>query len=397
MAPTLDSIDNQLTQWRDRLDRVNQNLIDLYGLYTYQRLSGTSGIPPAPLSGTTLAQVVPALADLDELFQHVGLLTAVVHRADSLRQNLPRLLGIEARLQEIDQLLTGDSIQLPLINIPIAQRSLLSNTTTCQTITPEDLLQAMVNAFDRARTVVMAVEQAWSQLEPKLLSLDQEILGLRPHLTASELNHLEQTLQTLRHNIDSDPLAADRQFEQTLRPQLDTIRQKIFQEADLRHQLQRSLIQSKNLMIQIQDLGKQLQIITQERQEKVTASLPPAPTPEEITALQDWLNRLIDRQTAVTAVSVGIDRWLTQGHNLLTRLEQALQANHQALNTRRELRGRLDALQAKAVARGWVEDAALVELAAQAKRMLYSRPTPLDEAQACLQRYERQLNHQNNL
>jgi hypothetical protein len=397
MAPTLDSIDDQLTQWHDRLDRVNQNLIDLHSLYTYQRLSGTSGIPPAPLTGTTLAQVVPALADLDELFQHVDLLTDVVHRADGLRQNLPRLLGIEARLQEIDQLLSSDSIQMPIINIPLAQRSLLSNTTSCQTIAPEDLLQAMVNAFDRARTVVMAVEQAWSHLEPKLLALDQEILSLRPYLTAPELQHLEQTLQTLRHNIDSDPLAADRQFEQTLRPQLDAIRQKIAQEAGLRDRLQQSLAQSKSLMAKIQDTSKHLQLIAQERQEKVTTSLSPAPTLEEITALQDWLDRLIDRQAAVSAVSVGIDRWLTQGHHLLSRLEQALQANRQALDSRRELRGRLSALQAKAVARGWVEDAALVDLATQAKQMLYSRPTPLDEAQACLKRYERQLNQQNSL
>jgi predicted nucleic acid-binding Zn-ribbon protein len=397
MAPTLDSIDQQLTQWRDRLDCVNQNLIDLHGLYTYQRLSGTSGIPQAPLTGITLAQVVPALADLDELFQHVGLLADVINRATHLRQTMPRLLGIDAHLQEIDQLLSGESIQMPLINIPIANRSLLSNTTSCQTIAPEDLLQAMVNAFDRARTVVMAVEQAWSHLEPKLLALDQEILSLRPHLTKSELSHLEQTLQTLRHSIDSDPLAADRQFEQTLRPQLDAIRQKIAQEAGLRDRLQQSLVQSKSLMAKIQDTNKHLQSIAQERQEKVTTSLSPAPAPEEITALQDWLDRLIDRQAAVSAVSVGIDRWLTQGHHLLSRLEQALQDNRQALDSRRELRGRLSALQAKAVARGWVEDAALVDLATQAKQMLYSRPTPLDEAQACLKRYERQLNQQNSL
>jgi hypothetical protein len=397
MAPTLDSIDQQLTQWHDHLDCVNQNLIDLHSLYTYQRLSGTSGIPPAPLTGTTLAQVVPALADLDELFQHVDLLTDVVHRADSLRQNLPRLLGIEVRLQEIDQLLSGESIQMPIINIPLAQRSLLSDKTSCQTIAPEKLLQAMVNAFDRARTVVLAVEQAWSHLEPKLLSLDQEILSLRPQITETERQQLEQTLQTLRHNIDSDPLAADRQFEQTLRPQLDAIRQKIAQEAGLRDRLQQSLAQSKSLMTKIQDTSKHLQSIAQERQEKVTISLPPAPVPEEITALQDWLDRLIDRQAAVAAVSVGIDRWLTQGQHLLSRLEQALQENRQALDSRQELRGRLSALQAKAVARGWVEDAALVDLAAQAKQMLYSRPTPLDEAQACLKRYERQLNQQNSL
>jgi hypothetical protein len=392
MAPTLESIDTQLTQWRDRLDRVNQNLLDFHSLYTYQRLSGTGGIPAADLTGITLTQVVPALTDLDQLFQHVDLLTDIIHRARSQRQNLPRLFGQETHLQEIHDLLNGPSINLPPINIPLAQRSLLSDTSTYQNIAPETLLQAMVEAFDRARTVVMAVEQAWSLLEPKLLALDQELLTLRPHLTNTEQQSFAATLHSLRLQIDSDPLTADRQFEQTLRPQLDAIHQKIAQQAGQRDRLQQSLRQGKTLMAQIQAIHSQLAIIDQERQEKVTLSLPPAPAPEEITALQDWLDRLIDRQTEVAAVSIGIDRWSAQGQNLLARLETALRDNHQALDRRKELRGRLEALQAKAVARGWVEDAALVEIATIAKRMLYSRPTPLDEAQTHLERYERHLN-----
>lgn len=47
----------------------------------------------------------------------------------------------------------------------------------------------------------------------------------------------------------------------------------------------------------------------------------------------------------------------------MTTEEQAYIANQTPLKTRKELRRRLDALKAKAVARGRVEDALLVELA----------------------------------
>jgi hypothetical protein len=394
MAITLDQIDHQLTEWQNRLDRVNQNLLDLHGLYSYQRLAGVSGIPAVPLSGTTRQQVLPALEDLDNLFQHVGLLADVVHKAASLRQQMPRLLGAEAKLQEIEKLLTSASINLPIVAIPLTERSLLSAAETAQTIEPEALLAIMVNAFDRARTVVLNVDRAWSDLEPRLLKLEQELNPLRGRVETTDLDrHFSQ----IRQQIDSDPLGADGQFDQTLRPMIDAVKQRVYLEETARDRLHQGIQAAQALMAQIHGLHHQLVIAVAERQEKVTVNVIPAPPQEQLFALKDWLDRLIDRQAAVTAVAVGLDRWMTQGRSLYTQLEGALQANLQPVATRRELRGRLVALQAKALARGWVEDQALVEMAARAKTLLYSRPTPLEEAQDLVSGYERQLNQQSRV
>jgi hypothetical protein len=56
--------------------------------------------------------------------------------------------------------------------------------------------------------------------------------------------------------------------------------------------------------------------------------------------------------------------------------ERAYAVNKAPLELRAELRGRLDALKAKALARGEAENATLSQLAEDAKRLLYTRPTP---------------------
>jgi hypothetical protein len=59
---------------------------------------------------------------------------------------------------------------------------------------------------------------------------------------------------------------------------------------------------------------------------------------------------------------------------------------------RNELRGRLDALKAKARAYALAELDDLVAIAEKAKSLLYQRPTPLQEAAASVAEYEAKLN-----
>jgi hypothetical protein len=59
---------------------------------------------------------------------------------------------------------------------------------------------------------------------------------------------------------------------------------------------------------------------------------------------------------------------------------------------RNELRGRLDALKAKARGRGVAEVGALSELAVRAGEALFTRPTPIEKASALVVEYERTLN-----
>ena len=59
---------------------------------------------------------------------------------------------------------------------------------------------------------------------------------------------------------------------------------------------------------------------------------------------------------------------------------------------RKELRGRLNALKAKAQAYHVEEDANLMTLAAEAEQLLYSRPTAIDRADQLVTRYQWLLN-----
>jgi hypothetical protein len=66
-------------------------------------------------------------------------------------------------------------------------------------------------------------------------------------------------------------------------------------------------------------------------------------------------------------------------------------ANRAPLELRIELRGRLDALKAKARAYGVAENPELTRLAEEAYGLLHSRPTPMDRAEVSVSEYERAL------
>ncbi len=117
------------------------------------------------LTGVTLSRVSPALLVMNELFQHFDLLTSTVNKAMQLRALIPRFLGSQAKIQEIQDLLTKPSIHLSVTQIPLAQRGLLSAAQTTNAIAPQELLELMITAFDTAKKVVLAVDEVWSRLE----------------------------------------------------------------------------------------------------------------------------------------------------------------------------------------------------------------------------------------
>jgi hypothetical protein len=67
---TLEELDRLLADWKQKVDLIAQNLMDVEGLTTYQRLAGTSGFPKAQVTGITAARVAPALEAMSTLFHH---------------------------------------------------------------------------------------------------------------------------------------------------------------------------------------------------------------------------------------------------------------------------------------------------------------------------------------
>ncbi len=397
MALTLEQLDHRLTEWRQNLDRVSQNLIDLHGLSTYQRLTDAAA---CTLTGVTQTQIVPILEVMTDLFQQFDRLVAVIDRATQLRKQLPRWMASEQQLLTIENLLVGPSIQWADRPVPLGQRSLLTAVELQQVMTPEQVLTAMTVAFEQAKDVVLAVDRAWSELEAHLGQAERQV-EIFSHTaldqaTEAELATLRAAIAKLRHQVATDPLGAQGSFEQQIAPAIAhlaaTLAQTQRQQADLQARLQ----QAQESLTHLKELQQQAIATAQESREKISGvGGQPAIAPEHLDALSSWLTRLTTKLAEGNrhSVTVGLDNWMVKTKEYITLEENAIKVNRLPLETRRELRGRLNALQAKALARGLSEDAILTQLALQAKQFLYARPTPLNEAMALVTEYEQRMNN----
>jgi predicted nucleic acid-binding Zn-ribbon protein len=403
MGLNLAQIDRLLNEWKSKIDAVSQNLLDLYDLPAYQRVTG-SGNPLSSLTGITQQRIGEALTAIDSLFNDLQLLTNLLDRAKQLRKKIPSLFINDESLQEIYQLLTGNSIQLPNIYIPLAQRDLLSPIQQLQAISPAELLDRMMSDFTIARDAFVAANIAWIELESKLIANHQSLIELQqlaqklqvpipPALITAQTN-----FTNLQHQIDRDPLGVNQTFTQDLTPLINNIRHELATISQQYQQLQTKLVTARQQLAQLQQLERDSIAAYTESQAKFSHSLSliaPLP-PEELAAMAQWLERLIAKFElgTIAPVHVGLTNWTNKIQAYTTTARFALAANRLPLNTRQELRGRLDALSAKALAKGMAEDPILADLVVQARQVLYTSPTALDLAIDLVKQYEQRLNQQ---
>jgi hypothetical protein len=398
---SLETIDQLLTDWRAKLDAASQNLLDLQGFATYQRLAGEAGFPPAQLVGQTAAQVEPAIAAMNSLFQHFELLAQTLNQAQSLRQAIGGKRGQDEKIAEVVRLLNSNSIQLPLIEIPLAQRSLLSSSQDADRVKPIELMQAMVKSFEAARDVVLAVDRAWTQLEPKLVKSFNQIQAIQSEGTTlgigilPELDEAERALTLLHDRVASDPLGVQDEFEVAIVPLIDRAQSRLDQVIQQRQQIVAGIAQAEvalqQLQVQHQQALKQYQAAT----DRVTGIALPSPlAAETLDALSEW-QQVLARKLAegiIGPLAVGLQNWQMKFDAAQSVTTGAIAVATEAIDQRQELRGRLSALQAKAQARQHIEDPQLVEWATQSQQILFSRPSHLGQANELLIQYERRLN-----
>jgi hypothetical protein len=398
----VEQIDRLLAQWKQNLDRISQNLIDLHGLPTYQQLTAMPS--DVELTGKTKAKVVPALSAMNDLFQNFDLLVKTIDRAVMLRKQVPKFLisSAESQLREIEYLLTGNSIQLGEQQIPLAQRDLLSAAQTQNAIAPAKLLEVMTAAFQVAKDVVVAVETARSHLAAQLTRAQTEMrsiqtladsLGIR---TSNELAVAQQNLLDFGDRIICDPLGVSDEFEREIEPIIIRSRQYLEEIARQKASVKQELSQAHQLLQNLIHLNQQHQTIFAEYQEKITeaATRSQPLADEQIEALNQWLARLEIKfkEGIFQPVKIGLQNWRVRTQEYLSAQQQAYTDNQTALEMRQELRGRLQALQAKALAKGMAENEQLSQIAQQAKQLLYTRPTPLEQAIQLVSEYEKLLN-----
>jgi DNA-binding transcriptional MerR regulator len=401
MGLTLAQIDRLLMDWQQKSDAANRNLLELYDLPAYQRLSGV-GNPPSNVTGTTQQQASTALTAIERLFEYLELFNRQIDRACRLRKELPSLFISDSQLQEIEQLLTGLSIELPEAQTPLAQRNLVGLDRQTRLVSLEDLLNRMMVAFAIARDTFVAVEMAWTELESTLIVTHRSLAELQqlvrdlqvdipPSLATAQANFTDLQLQ-----IDRDPLGLNLAFTQDLTPLINYARCELEALAQLRQQLPADFAAAPQLLQHLRQLHRDSIAAYTESQSKISHSLPTfSPLPnEEIAELERWLERLQAKFAAgtIAAVRVGLTNWMQKVQAYTVVVTKALTANRLPLDIRQELRGRLDALAAKALARGKAEDPILMDLAERAHAVLYSSPTDLNLAIDLVGQYERCLN-----
>ena len=134
---TLSEIDRELAQWRDKQRLIADNLQSFAELPAWKQLTGEGGQPARALAGQTQARVGAAVETLQSLREQQVMLAQTLDRAQALAASASRLMPCRQRLQEIEQLLRGPSIQLASAPTAPEQRELLRDVTQTVAVTPD--------------------------------------------------------------------------------------------------------------------------------------------------------------------------------------------------------------------------------------------------------------------
>jgi len=343
--------------------------------------------------------VLPALDAMRELFAHRGLLYDTIGRATALRASLNRRRASEA-LDEIERLLRGPSIVLPPAETPLRGLSLLGPAET--SVTPDQLLSAMVASFERARDAVAAVDQAWRQLDPECRRASAEAgrlqelaAGLGEDATA-ELTAVRGRLSAVEASIARDPLGASRSLTGEVLEGLGQVEKRLGELQRQRDQVRADLERARTLLAEARAAPDRVaEALERCEREVVREGAAPAPPDHgRIDGLAEWLTTL--QRTAEAgrwaAAEVGLGRWLAAAQGVLADAAAAERASREPLERRDELLGRLLARRQQARVRaarsGRALDAALEQTAVEAEQLLRRVPAPLAEAASLVAVYE---------
>lgn len=386
---SLEEIDRQLAELRAAETAVTANLLALEENPAYNLLSAAKD----SMTGVTAKRARPALQAMLDLWQHFALLSDLVDRADDLRGTSRRLP--DDRIEELEQLLNGHSVPLPRRQIPLSQRSLLSASHVEEAITPGDLLTAMIDAFEKARDVVVAAETAWNELLPRLDAANAQVESLAERAVELDipepraLSLARAALAPLATRVANDPLGADDDLDAAIGGHLQTARAEIEQRTAERDRVCDALPAARHHLERIEALlasGATALAVTRSKVKNPEGLLEPLPRehlddPER--GLIAWLARLEDlaERREWRLAARGLAQWQATASELEEVASRVVDNNEAPLRRRDELRGLLGASKAKAAALGLGEDSDIDAIYDNARTALHTAPCDLPRAE----------------
>lgn len=389
---SIQEIDSTLQRLRGAAEAIGANLIEV-------ELDPNRGLlDSSALEGESAVRWGEANTMLAQLWQWHALLEQLLDRAARLRGARPRLPA--KRLEELRELLEGASIELSSEHVPLEQRDLLGGTQSALRCTPDELLERASAAFDQAKTVLVAAGNAWDAFLPRLNAARvklQESAELGRALGEGEppdLDHAEKRLSELTENLSKDPLAVSGQEILELERSLQAVLADLEGLGQLRRQIATLLVDARKLLEELLRVARE----GTDAHEQVLVKIVTPATCEPLS-IDGVLERQLEDAERIAGhgawreARTVLEQWTARTRSLLDQARRIDCENRAPIQMRNELRGLLDACQAKATGLGMIEDLQLAGMYKLAHDSLYTAPTDLAKATELVHGYRQALGH----
>jgi hypothetical protein len=259
----------------------------------------------------------------------------------------------------------------------------------------DELLARCSAPLAAMRELLVRVADAWDAYVPRLTTVNATVracadlldeLGAPPQ---PDLARAREELAALTDAVARDPLGAPVERIATLEQAVAAARSSVEQLRDFRTDAEHRLSEARALLDEVRCAEQDARDAHLTAQEKIAGAQLPAPVavPDDLAAELDRVADLA-RSAAWPEACDRLYRWQLDATRARDEAQAIAAANRAPIATRDELRGRLNAYQAKAHRLHLLEDPELAALHARAHRMLHTAPTDLDAAADVLRRYQ---------
>jgi hypothetical protein len=378
-------------------DGIQANLLDLDGSFGKRMLAG------AALAGESKRRWEAAAADLATLWEIFTAYAAVVDDAAGLLAGARRPSSRE--LAQITTMLNGASVELTR-PVPLARREVTE--TGRSELTLAAAVREMKRLFAGVADVVAAAESVWnetadglSEIGDKLAAAKEQAEGLGDGEVTGALAAAGDELARLRDLLNSDPLAlwhgdgVDTSRLDWLRTQAGAAVARAGELARLREDVEVRIAAAAAAVAAAAAAGRDAAAARDRAAAKIAAAdLPPASaSPAGAAGLDVRLAALGKLKAAGRWVRLAaeLDTIEAEAAEATARYQAAQRAAAELLGRRDELRGLLDAYQAKAARLGAAEDTDLAARYQQASDLLWTAPCDLAAAAAAVTHYQQAI------
>jgi hypothetical protein len=386
----LAELDAMLLRLTAASEAIGANLLEL------ERDPNRKLLESASLTGETATRWAGATRALAAMWDSYTRLTALLEQAHEVRGTRVRISP--DRVAVLEQLLTGESIELGRVDVPLGERELLADRQRTTRSTPDALLITMAAQFDEVLTVVVAAGNAWDTLVPRL---HDARVGLAEVQAAAvelgegadlELARVAAALDALGDRVAHDPVTAGGAAFDTLEGELAALRASFAAAAELRREMLDRIARARSIVDELHSVVRAADEAHHEALVKIVAPGARAPVPvnDDVSEALDTVVALGDAGRWRAAQSALAD-WNARAEELLRRAHEAAAANRAPIEERNELRGRLDAYRGMAHAIGMLEEPNAAQRYERARNALYTAPTDLAESARLVRAYQEAL------